>query len=177
MKATVAPGRRQPMFAKSCSRSNWSWTPEPPMTMRVVGRRARRYTGASLLEVLVAVSLLATSLLGVAAGQLAALRDADAQARREHASWMVVSIAETMAVPELAATMLERSRASIEKRLPGARISLTDEASDIGTIIVHWARTPGVQVHASSAEAGPCGPAAQGEAAHCIAQPFAAGGA
>lgn len=167
------------MRAARCRRE--TPTPAPTTSMRVVCKRARRCAGASLLEVLVAVSLLASSLLGLAAAQLTALRDADAQARRAHASWMAASIAETMRVPALAAPMLERSRASIEKLVPGARIAFADGARDIGTIVVQWASTPSAQkrVHerVQSPATGPCAFAAHHAAVHCIMQPFVPGGA
>lgn len=152
-------------------------TPVPPATTRAARASARRCAGASLLEVLVAVSLLAVSVLGLAAAQLAALRDGGAQARREQASWMAASIAETMGMPAWAAPMLARSRASIETVLPGARLSFADGANGIGTIIVHWGRTQEVQQGAQRPEAGPCGIAPGSGRVHCIVQPFAASGA
>lgn len=173
--AGAAAAQRHRVCAERCFPT--IGTPGSSMAKRAVGASARRCAGASLLEVLVAVSLLAVSLLGLAAVQLAALRDGEAQARHDEASWMAASIAETMRMPEWAAPMLERSRASIEQVLPGARISLVDEASDIGMIIVHWPRSAGGQERVQSPDEGPCGPAADRGAVHCIAQPFAVGGA
>lgn len=139
--------------------------------------RAHRCAGASLLEVLVAVSLLGVSLLGLAAVQVAALRDTDALAMREQAFWMAASVAEAMRVPELAAPVLARLRVSSPAALPGARISLADETSDVGAAIVHWARAPGERERAQSPDAGPCLAAQAGEPVRCIALPFASGGA
>ena len=140
---------------------------------------ACRCAGASLLEVLVAVSLLATSLLGMAAAQIAAVRDADTRSMREHASWEVASIAEAMRVPESSAPVLARARASIHAAIPNARISFADEASDVGTIMIHWARIPGMQASSELSNEESCGFVLAHGPADCVAWPFAgfAGGA
>jgi hypothetical protein len=173
--AGAATVQRYRVRTKPCLRN--IRTLVPPLATRAVRANARRCAGASLLEALVAVSLLAVSLLGLAAAQLAALRDGGAQARREQASWMAASIAETMRMPAWAAPMLARSRASIETELPGARLSFGDEAAGIGTIIVHWGRAQDAQQGAQRPEAGPCGLTPESGRVHCIVQPFAAGGA
>lgn len=139
--------------------------------------RARRCAGASLLEVLVAVSLLGVSLLGLAGVQLAALRDTDALAVREQAFWMAASVAEAMRAPESAVPALARLRVSSTAVLPGARISLADETGDVGTAMVHWVRSPGEFERAQSADAEPCLAAPASGLVHCIALPFASSGA
>lgn len=135
----------------------------------------RGCAGASLLEVLVAVSLLAVSLLGVAAAQIAALRDANAQTNRVRASWVAASIAEAMQAPEWASFVLTRSRAYAAAALPGARISIVDEADDVGAVAVRWTSAPSMLEQWRPSAGGACAVADGRAPANCIALPFASG--
>jgi hypothetical protein len=132
------------------------------------------FRGSSLLEVLVALSLLATSMLGAAAVQLAALRGADEQARREHASWIAASVAEGMRSPEAASTMFERSQSRAESLLPGARMSIVAEhAPGVGMVAMQWPRGAGAFGEEQALGYNGCPVAERIAPAHCIALPFA----
>ncbi|WP_206951311.1 type IV pilus modification PilV family protein [Trinickia acidisoli] len=154
--------------------------------MIAVGQQASACEGSSLLEVLIALALLATSILGAAVAQLGALRDADVQTHREQAAWAAVSIAEAMRLPEVSSHVLTRSRAHAAAALPGARVSVVGEmgemggvggAGDVGAVVVHWAQAPGALELARASGGDPCivAGAGAGAHAHCIALPFANG--
>ena len=141
--------------------------------MKPVRMHPHAFAGSSLLEVLVSISLVAVCLLGVAAAQLAALRDADAQTNRARASWLAVSIVEAMRVPELSSLVLARSRADAAAALPGARISFVDEAGGLSAVAVRWALAPSLSGPRPSASAGAC-PSTEGQGTtECLALPFA----
>ena len=99
----------------------------------------RRQAGATLLEVLVALSLLATAMLGAAAAQLDALRRAEGEAQREQASWIGASLAEAMHSSEAAGYARARAQARASVHLPGARAEVLDQADGVGQVTVHWA--------------------------------------
>jgi hypothetical protein len=104
----------------------------------------RGQAGASLLEVLVALSLLATAMLGAAAAQLEALRRAEGDVQREQAAWIGASLAEAMHSPssetaEHAAYAGARAQARAIAHLPGARVEVQGDAEGVGAVIVHWA--------------------------------------
>ncbi len=141
--------------------------------IRPVRARPSRFGGSSLLEVLVALSLLATSMLGAAAVQLASLRGADEQAYREHASWIAASVTEAMRLPEAASTMFAHSRERAATLLPGARVSVVEGAGSMGMIAVQWAR--GLDAPGVDQAPGPnaCPFAERIALAHCIALPIA----
>jgi Tfp pilus assembly protein PilV len=133
--------------------------------MNAIRRYARGSAGASLLEVLVALSLLAVCLLGVAAAQLAALRDVGAQMRREHAMWLSASIAEGMRLPEGPSILFAYSRAQAAAVLRGGQVDIIDEAHGVSAIVVHW-------LEGSSPIGASC-PQGDGQAlSRCIAFPF-----
>lgn len=135
------------------------------------------HAGASLLEVLIALSLLATSILGAAAAQLSALRHAQEQVHREHASWIAASIAEAMQLPESSSNALTHQRARAQTLLPDARVSVDDEAAGMGAVVVQWAK--GKRASRSSWTRGfdACSVAQGIELhAHCVALPFAGHG-
>lgn len=143
--------------------------------MNAVRMRAHGCAGASLLEVLVAVSLLAVSVLGVAAAQLAALRDADAQARRMHAAWVAASIVEAMRAPERVSFVLTRSHAYAAAALRGASLSIVDEAADVSAVAVRWTPAPSAldyeQLHGRGG--GACAATEGNAPTSCVALPFA----
>ncbi|MGG1946332.1 hypothetical protein AB1286_16175 [Trinickia sp. NRRL B-1857] len=137
--------------------------------MNAIRRYTHGSTGASLLEVLVALSLLAVSLLGVAAAQLAALRDVDAQMRYAHATWLTASIAEGMRLPEGSSTLFEYSRAQAAQALKGGQVDIIDEARDVRAIVVHW-REGASQERLPTA--GPCAKGGEQASTRCVAFPF-----
>jgi hypothetical protein len=133
----------------------------------------RGCAGASLVEVLVALSLVAVSMLGVAAARLAALHEADTSTRRARASWLAASIAETMRLPEGHSVLLEYSRARAQAIAPGTKVEISDGRGDIASVVVHW---PGGAEHGRPPDSGPCSAADGYAPAPCIALSFFAGG-
>lgn len=135
--------------------------------------RARLRTGASLLEVLIALALVASAILGAAAAQLAALRGASSAEHREQAAWIAASVAETMAagqgLPFRMAHLRERAGAVI----PGARVAIVDEATGLGAAVVHWPREPAQLEQGREPGQGSCSSLDNSAASRCIALPFA----
>jgi Tfp pilus assembly protein PilV len=76
--------------------------------------RASASSGSSLIEVMLAVALMAVTTLGLIAGQLWTAREARAMALREQAAWIADSVAEAMRTPASAnaATRQWNSRAT-----------------------------------------------------------------
>lgn len=126
-----------------------------------------------MLEVLIALSLLASAILGTAAAQLAALRSADMLTHREQAAWIAQSIAESLAFPERPASWVAHMRERAAHVLPDAHVSITDEARDAGAIVVEWAHRLGSSGQRRSSALASCPPSDDGALAHCIALPFA----
>jgi Tfp pilus assembly protein PilV len=75
---------------------------------------ALQYGGSSLIEVMLAVVLMAVTTLGLIAGQLWTAREARAMSLREHAGWIADSIAEAASAPSTndSATSLWNTRAA-----------------------------------------------------------------
>lgn len=142
--------------------------------MKFVRSYERGGSGASLLEVLIALSLMATSILGAASAQLSALRHVQEQVHREHASWIAASIAEAMQLSAGVSNALARQRERAQTLLPGARITIADEANRIGAVAVEWASGPSGLSSAWAPGFGSCSmahsPTVRGQ---CIALPFA----
>ncbi|WP_146014085.1 type IV pilus modification PilV family protein [Trinickia dabaoshanensis] len=138
--------------------------------MSPIHTHGRGCAGASLLEVLVAVSLLAVSLLGIAAAQLASLGDVETQTRRAHASWLAASTAETVRLRAGSSSLLEHSRARAQAVIPGGQVDVVDEAHEVGAVLVHW---PGRVELGRSGLRSPCAVGADPALTHCIALPFA----
>ncbi|RDU95959.1 type IV pilus modification PilV family protein [Trinickia dinghuensis] len=149
--------------------------------MSVIRKNGHACAGASLLEVLIALSLLAASVLGMAASQLMSLRESDARTSHAHASWTASSVAEAMRWPELASPVLARRRAYVVAALPGGRISVVDDAGGSGAVLVQWASGSGSgsgsgpSEQRQPADAGLCMRVDSRASARCIAMPFASG--
>lgn len=84
--------------------------------------------GSSLIEVMLAVALMAVTALGLIAGQMWTAREARAMAMREQAAWIADSVAEAMRTPASAdpATRQWNSRATA--LLPHGEVSSVDSA-------------------------------------------------
>lgn len=132
---------------------------------------AARCGGTSMLEVLIALSLLAVSILGAASAQLAALRGADARGKREQAEWIAASMAEALRLPETSSHAHARLRAYAEQTLPGVRIGVVDAAPGVGAVVVHWALSMGEDGRERADSF--CALAESGSVARCVTLPFA----
>ncbi|PMS34438.1 hypothetical protein C0Z16_01725 [Paraburkholderia rhynchosiae] len=94
------------------------------MSKAPLSHRETRCSGSSLIEVMLAVAVMAVTALGLIAGQLWTAREARAMSMREHAAWIADSVAEAMSAPSAsdaalrqwstrAATLLPRGDASV----------------------------------------------------------------
>jgi Tfp pilus assembly protein PilV len=94
--------------------------------------------GSSLIEVMLAVALIAVTALGLIAGQLWTAREARAMSMREHATWIADSVAEAAYAPSTtdAATRQWSARASV--LLPRGEASVGGRAG-VSTALVTWA--------------------------------------
>lgn len=140
----------------------------------------RRDAGASLLEVLVALSLLATAMLGAAAAQLEALRRAEGDIQREQAAWIGASLAEAMhssssETAEHVAYAISagaRAQARAIAHLPGARVAVQGDAEGVGAVIVHWAHRGIASDSWQALAGGRCPIGEEAALVRCLAFPF-----
>lgn len=93
--------------------------------------------GSSLIEVMLAVALMAVTALGLIAGQLWIAREARAMSMREHAAWIADSVAEAMRSPAAmdAATRQWSARAGV--LLPHGEASI-GESAGVAAALVTW---------------------------------------
>ncbi|RKP50939.1 type IV pilus modification PilV family protein [Trinickia fusca] len=97
----------------------------------------RSAPGSSLLEVLIALALLAVTMLGALAGQWWASGGERLAGQRAHAVAIAASVAEAMHGP--VAPALARWQARAAASLPNADVFVSDEAQGISQAIVRWA--------------------------------------
>jgi Tfp pilus assembly protein PilV len=97
-----------------------------------------KFSGSSLIEVMLAVALMAVTALGLIAGQLWTAREARAMALREQASWIADSVAEAMCAPTTsdAATRQWSARANV--LLPQGEASV-GASGGVSAALVTWA--------------------------------------
>jgi len=138
----------------------------------------RGQAGASLLEVLVALSLLATAILGAAAAQLEALRRAEGDVQREQAAWIGASLAEAMhssssETAEQVASAGARAQSRAIAHLPGARVEVQGDAEGVGAVIVHWAHRGIAPAPWQTLTGRPCPVGDEAALMRCVAFPFA----
>lgn len=101
-------------------------------------RRASKSTGSSLIEVMLAVALIAITALGLIAGQLWTAREARAMAMREQAAWIADSVAEAMRTPESADSATRQWNSQATTLLPHGEASAGDSAG-VTVARVTWA--------------------------------------
>ncbi|CAB3783418.1 hypothetical protein LMG27177_01488 [Paraburkholderia fynbosensis] len=101
-------------------------------------RCAATCRGSSLIEVMLAVALIAVTALGLIAGQLWTAREARAMSMREHAAWIADSVAEAACTPSTtdAATQQWSARANV--LLPHGEASI-GESAGVSAALVTWA--------------------------------------
>lgn len=102
-------------------------------------RAIRLAPGSSLLEVLIALTLLAVTMLGALAGQWWASGGERLAQQRAHAVAIAASVAEAMRGPAPTAPVLARWQARAAVSLPDADVFVSDEAQGLSQAIVRWA--------------------------------------
>ena len=112
------------------------------MTRYSSGPRSRlqvtRRSGSSLIEVMLAVALMAVTALGLIAGQLWTAREARAMAMREHATWIADSVAEAMYSPVGGESAIRQWNARAATLLPHGEASVGDSGG-VSAARVTWA--------------------------------------
>jgi len=98
--------------------------------------RARR-GGSSLIEVMLAVAVMAASALGLIAGQLWTAREARAMSMREHAAWIADSVVEAACAPASSDSALNAWRTRAATLLPQGDASVTGTAG-VAVARVTW---------------------------------------
>ncbi|KXU90967.1 hypothetical protein CI15_02775 [Paraburkholderia monticola] len=100
--------------------------------------RASACDGSSLIEVMLAVALIAVTTLGLIAAQLWTAREARAMALRENAVWLADSIAEVTSISTIGVAALNQWSARASILLPRGEASI-GESGVVATARVTWA--------------------------------------
>lgn len=100
--------------------------------------RLTRHRGSSLIEVMLAVALLAVTTLGLIAGQLWIAREARAMAMREHAAWIADAVVEAMREPAAGDAAIRQWSALAAALLPHGEASVR-ESGGVSAARVTWA--------------------------------------
>lgn len=100
-------------------------------------RRASTLSGYSLIEVMLAVALMAVTALGLIAGQLWTAREARATAMREQAAWIADSIAEAMRTPASADSATRQWNSRATALLPRGE-AFSGDSAGVGVARVTW---------------------------------------
>lgn len=135
--------------------------------------RSTRHRGSSLIEVMLAVALMAVTALGLIAGQLWTAREARAMAMREHAAWIADSVAEAMREPSAGDSAIRQWSARATALLPHGEASV-GESSGVSAARVTWAaprNTPRADDVIDKPES--CGGADVPRGSSCVALAFA----
>jgi Tfp pilus assembly protein PilV len=103
-----------------------------------VHRWASSSGGNSLIEVMLAVALMAVTALALIAGQLWSAREARAMAMREHAAWIADSMAEAARTPAALEAAIRQWNVGATTLLPHGEASVGDNAG-VATARVTWA--------------------------------------
>ncbi|MCC8391884.1 prepilin-type N-terminal cleavage/methylation domain-containing protein [Paraburkholderia sp. MMS20-SJTR3] len=94
--------------------------------------------GNSLIEVMVAVALIAVTALGLLAGQLWTAREARAMALREQAAWIADAVTEAFATSATGDAALGQWRARAAVLLPRGEASIVGSGA-VTSVRVTWA--------------------------------------
>ncbi|WP_408144238.1 type IV pilus modification PilV family protein [Paraburkholderia strydomiana] len=101
-------------------------------------RCAATCRGSSLIEVMLAVALIAVTALGLIAGQLWTAREARAMSMREHAAWIADSVAEAAYAPSTMDAATRQWSARANMLLPHGEASV-GESAGVSAALVTWA--------------------------------------
>ncbi|QQC62460.1 type IV pilus modification PilV family protein [Paraburkholderia ginsengisoli] len=129
--------------------------------------------GSSLIEVMLAVALMAVTALGLIAGQLWTAREGRAMALREHASWIADSVAEAMCAPATSDTATRQWSARANVLLPQGAASV-GASGGLSAALVTWSSLHDMP-HADEVIDKPesCGGADVPAGSSCVALAFA----
>jgi Tfp pilus assembly protein PilV len=131
----------------------------------------RSHKGGSLLELLIALSIVAVTMAGAVASQLLAVRIERSTAQRERALLIAISVAESMRSRVYGASALPRWRAHAATVLPQGEILVVDRSPDVALAVVRWAEPRAANWTSLSARNACPGESARADLA-CAAIPF-----
>jgi Tfp pilus assembly protein PilV len=131
----------------------------------------RPHKGGSLLELLIALALVAVTMMGAIASQLLAVRIERSTAQRERALMVATSVVESMRDRRNGAYALPRWQAYAAAVLPGAEIAIVDRAPGVAFAVVSWVAPRSASWTSLSARDACPGESAGAELA-CAAVPF-----
>ncbi|HEY3598606.1 MAG TPA: hypothetical protein VGL08_13970 [Paraburkholderia sp.] len=100
---------------------------------------AKCYGGESLIEVMLAVALMAITALGLVAAQLWTMRDARATALRERAAFVADAVVEAMQGPSQSAVGVAQWKARAASLLPQGEASVSSAGEGVSIARVMWA--------------------------------------
>lgn len=127
--------------------------------------------GGSLLEILIAMSLLAAALSTAMTGQLAMLRIEKAAALREQAALIAASAADAMREPDAMFHVPMYWRRQASMLLPDGDLTVETLGDGLGAALVSWT-APNVALDTRMAAADGCPGAAARPGRACIAALF-----
>jgi hypothetical protein len=144
-----------------------------PQPRNCPASRLTRHGGSSLIEVMLAVALMAVTALGLIAGQLWTARETRAMAMREHAAWIADSVAEAMREPSAGDSVIRQWSARATALLPRGEASV-GERSGVATARVTWTALRDMpRADAVIDKPESCGGADVPTGASCVALAFA----
>lgn len=129
-----------------------------------------RYTGGSLLEVLVSLTVLSLAAVASLGTQLVSARASQLAMQREQAALAAVSLSERRRQAGPRESRLSGTQALAAASLPDAHFSTTADGDGVGQALVSW-RAAGLPAYAGAVS--PCGWSAASVRRACIALPFA----
>ena len=129
--------------------------------------------GSTLIEVMLAVALMAVTALGLIAGQLWTAREARAMSMREHAAWIADSVAEAMCSPSAGESAIRQWSARATAVLPHGEASVRDNGG-VSAARVTWAALRDLPQSGELIDKpAPCGGADLPVGSSCVALAFA----
>ncbi|WP_343672389.1 hypothetical protein [Paraburkholderia heleia] len=138
------------------------------------GASERSARGSTLLEVAIALGVMAVCGLGLMSTQLGLLRHAQLAAARERAAFAADAMAEAARAAGATPVMTDRWRALTASVVPDGRLPTSSAGGDASIASVSWAATPLGAGSGSTAVArvAPCRDAAATAGRACIALAF-----
>jgi Tfp pilus assembly protein PilV len=131
----------------------------------------RPHKGGSLLELLIALSIVAVTMAGAVASQLLSVRIERSTAQRERALLIATSVAESMRGRLYGTPALLHWQAYAATVLPKGDISVVDRSPGVALAVVRWAEPRSASWPQLSARDGCPGESVRAEVA-CAAIPF-----
>ena len=136
-------------------------------------RRCARLRGSTLLEVALAVALMATTCVGLIATQLALSRHGQSAALRGQAAFVADAFAEMAVEGHSGVGAGEQWKARVSVLIPGGSVSHSVAGIDASIATVSWPRKPYGPAPAHGGAAMPCAGAPASPDRDCVSLGFA----